>query len=600
MFDQSDRPGALQYSQIPRWNSIGFLLLIGMAQCERTGNASDRASFIVQAALRSEVRLDSDQRTNLINAALKEDRNSAEAHWARGDVRVRGQWLSLEESAADARSRSSLQKYQLRRHSIGNSAREHIQMAEYCRSNHLPAQERAHWTAVTASEPNHAEARRRLGQVNVAGTWVERSQFEKQRKTELATTAYLEKHSKRLVALASALQEKSMPRETVEKELGKFRNPMIIPGLESLFSRSGEAGGLCTVEAVASMPAPEASQSLVRHALAFPEGSVRDRATTCLKGRDELSFVPELLGALQTPITKDDGFAINSNNQMVWRQRLLFETQNSKQVATFDRVFQFTSLMPAQSVFNRDVAERLVSVSNGELDEFNTQIEKNNLRVMELLANTTDSQAPGEFATRKTPDDWWSWWNDRIESYPSDTKSVIARYETSYTMVTPPAARHECLAAGTPIWTETGAIAVEQVKVGDLVLTKSQRTGELKFAPVLATTTRPPERLLRLKVRNEILRATGGHPFWVSGKGWTKARSLRPGSGLHTADGVAVVDSIEEERQPTETYNLIVDECHSYFAGTTLILSHDNSACEPVTNRVPGLRDEGVHLATNK
>jgi hypothetical protein len=85
----------------------------------------------------------------------------------------------------------------------------------------------------------------------------------------------------------------------------------------------------------------------------------------------------------------------------------------------------------------------------------------------------------------------------------------------------------------------------------------------------------------------------------VSGQGWIKARSLEPGMGLHTARGVVMLDAIEEETKSTKTYNLIVDECHSYFVGRNLILSHDNTVREPVANRVPGLHEDFVTTSRN-
>ncbi|WP_010582286.1 polymorphic toxin-type HINT domain-containing protein [Schlesneria paludicola] len=600
MRDHSDSPASRTPSHTYEIVLAAIALLCSFLQREPNCSGSDRISSLVQLALKSEIRLDSDQRGMLIDAALKEDPNHEEAHWARGDVRVRGQWLSLEDAAAAAASRSNLLKYQERRRSADDTVRGQARLAEYCHQSHLPAQERAHWAAVIALDPDHQEAHRRLGQINVNGAWMDRRQVDKQKKTELATVAFLEKHSKRLTALSIALQDESMTPTAVIRELRQFRNPLVIPGLEFLFSRSGEAGGLCTVETVDSLTAPEASLSLAKHALDFTDESVRVRATRFLKRRDELSYVPDLLGALQTRVAKEDGFAINHHNQIIWRQRLFFETQDTKQIMTFNRVFQVTPRVAAQSIFNPEVAERLRLESDIELDAFNDAIEQKNERVMQLLASTTADKSEQHASTRKTPEDWWNWWNDRIESYPSDAKAVVARYETSYKMVIPPGSRHECLAAGTPIWTETGSVAVDQVKVGDLVLSQNQRTGELTFASVLTTTTRPPERLLCLKINDEIVRATGGHPFWVSGKGWTKARSLKPGMGLHTARGVAIVNSIEEEQQPTETFNLIVDDCHSYFVGTTLVLSHDNSTCEPVANRVPGLREDGDLVSRNE
>lgn len=604
MFDQSEGCDWSKPTPFLRFSLIAIALLFEFAQWQPFCNASDQASSLVQAALHSEIDLDADRRATLIETALKQDPNLEEAHWAHGDVRVRGQWLSLEDSAAEANWQSKLQKYRERRRSAGTSVEAQVRLAEYCRTNRLPAQERAHWNAVVALEPNHLEARRRLRHVNVGGAWIDKSEIEDQKRTELATSAFLQKHRNRLTALSIALQDRSKSRETVTKELTQFASPLVIPGLEYLFSRFGESGGLCTVETVASMSAPEASLSLARHALDFPDGSVRSRATEYLKGRDELSFVPQLLGELQSHVTKKEGFAVNQDNQVVWRQRLSFETQNAKQIATLDRVFQLPAWVRPQTVFSPQVVRRAISNSDSELDVFNAGIKVKNERVMQLLADTTNDQPSRAASKKTTPEDWWNWWNDRIESYPSDSKAVVTRYAMSYSTITPsitqPAPRYECLAAGTPIWTETGPVAVEQVKVGDLVLTQNHRSGELKFAPVLATTIRPPELLLRMRINDETVRATGGHPFWVSGKGWTKARSLQPGMGLHAARSVVVIDSIEEEQVPAQTYNLIVDEFHSYFVGKSLLLSHDNSACEPVVSRVPGLREAGILVSQNE
>ena len=48
-----------------------------------------------------------------------------------------------------------------------------------------------------------------------------------------------------------------------------------------------------------------------------------------------------------------------------------------------------------------------------------------------------------------------------------------------------------CLAAGTPVWTDQGLLAIEKISVGDRVLAQDIETGELGYKPVLRTTTRP-------------------------------------------------------------------------------------------------------------
>ena len=591
MFDRCD---SLMDLRLDLGRLSGVLLLLVLTIHGSTCHAVDRASDHVQAALRSEMELDAEKRARLVDAALRADPRSPEAHWARGEVFTRGQWLSLEDSAEETLADPELVKYWERRAEADNTVAEHVRLAEYCRSNRLLAQERAHWAAVVALDPNHREARRKLGQVNVDGAWVDRRWIERQKKKELATFAYLQKHGHRLMSLSIALNEKSKSRESVLSELSEYHNPMVIPGLEYFFSSTGESGALCSVETVASLSDPEASVSLARHALEFPENSVRTRAREYLKERDEISFVQALLGALQTRVTRVDGFALNDHNQLVWRQHFLTETQDAKRIATYDRVFQFQARVTAS--FNPNWAIGAIARADIEVESVNNAIDEKNEKIMQLLAETTEERSAREATVKKTPEDWWNWWNARIESYPSDKKPVEYRYQASVEEVPPPMPpptpprRHECLAAGTPIWTETGPVDVELLKVGDVVLTQNQSTGELKFAPVMATSTRPPERLLQIKFQNETVRATGGHPFWVTGRGWIRARSLEPGMGLHTARGFALVESITEERDPAEAFNLIVDDSHSYFVGKNLLLSHDNTPCEPVANRVPGLR----------
>jgi hypothetical protein len=137
----------------------------------------------------------------------------------------------------------------------------------------------------------------------------------------------------------------------------------------------------------------------------------------------------------------------------------------------------------------------------------------------------------------------------------------------------PESQRKECLAGGTPILTQRGPVAIERIRIGDLVLAKHFETGEVQFQPVLRTTTRAPEPLIRIILaenadgKNQVIRASGGHPFWVSGKGWVRARELTTGSRLHGLERFMDVKDLEVEEKPTKTYNFVVSEFHSYFVG---------------------------------
>ena len=146
-----------------------------------------------------------------------------------------------------------------------------------------------------------------------------------------------------------------------------------------------------------------------------------------------------------------------------------------------------------------------------------------------MLAVLTETTG---LALGSEPTKWWTWWwQDYNESYSLDTKP---RYEyqarQDYTAVssgdqlleeyasilTP----HSCFAPGTKVWTLTGSLPIEQMKVGDRVLAQEVESGELAYKAVLAVTVRKPGPRMQVRLGAETIVTTPGHPFWVVGQGW--------------------------------------------------------------------------------
>ena len=70
-----------------------------------------------------------------------------------------------------------------------------------------------------------------------------------------------------------------------------------------------------------------------------------------------------------------------------------------------------------------------------------------------------------------------------------------------------------------------------------------------------------------------------------------KARELQSGMVLHTPTGGVHVSDVGPGNMET-TYNLIVADYHTYFAGMLKVLSHDNTVRLPSQASVPGLMQE--------
>ena len=204
---------------------------------------------------------------------------------------------------------------------------------------------------------------------------------------------------------------------------------------------------------------------------------------------------------------------------------------------------------------------------------------------------------------------WWQWWTDEYERlegtkptyhYAStqrrdilvntrryaETQGAYNRdFGTTYSYFY---CRCTCLVAGTLIQTSTGLKAVEKIQVGDLVAAQNIETGELSLRPVVMTTIRPPKSTVLIETENGLIEATGGHMWWVGGKGWVMARDLKPGMQLRTAKATTEVQSIKENIEPQKTYNLVVDADHSYFVGKERVLSYDNTTVKGTLRTVPG------------
>ena len=183
----------------------------------------------------------------------------------------------------------------------------------------------------------------------------------------------------------------------------------------------------------------------------------------------------------------------------------------------------------------------------------------------------------------KNPEDWRKWWIEEqgyaYESPPSRPKLDLTVFVDTPTYLD--SVHYSCFAAGTPVHTITGLRPIESVEIGDQVLTQDPRTGAIGFQPVLAAVHNKPDRLWKIKLGDETIRATGIHRFWKVGQGWVKARDLKPADIIRTLGGVAEVARVDlDSVQPV--FNLDVYESESFFVGESGTLVHDNSPVQRV------------------
>jgi RHS repeat-associated protein len=130
-------------------------------------------------------------------------------------------------------------------------------------------------------------------------------------------------------------------------------------------------------------------------------------------------------------------------------------------------------------------------------------------------------------------------------------------------------ASRACFGAGTPLLTPTGHKAIDQFRVGDLVLSRSEfEPGGRLEAKVVEEVFARTGRIMNLHVVGQVIRTTPEHPFYVQGKGWLPGGQLVVGDLLLGHDGrwVAVEDLLDTGEYAT-VYNLRVADFHTYFVG---------------------------------
>ena len=153
-----------------------------------------------------------------------------------------------------------------------------------------------------------------------------------------------------------------------------------------------------------------------------------------------------------------------------------------------------------------------------------------------------------------------------------------------------------CFMAGTLVITKEGLKPIEEVKIGEYVLSISEESGETSYKKVTDTLIRSTYNICTIELENGKIKSTTGHLFMVKDKWWKAAAELKAGDILETADEQCqIVKSItvEEKGYPVTTYNLSVEDNHTFFVGKLGVLTHNMKGFTPCE-----LADEVAEKAT--
>jgi YD repeat-containing protein len=186
----------------------------------------------------------------------------------------------------------------------------------------------------------------------------------------------------------------------------------------------------------------------------------------------------------------------------------------------------------------------------------------------------------------------------------------------------------DCFVAGTQVVTETGLRNIEDIRPGDLVLSRNEDTGDLDYRPVRRTFVQDADTLYHvsylllqgtpsshgLTARSQTASVhtvvcTSEHPFWQAAESdWVPASQLMVGDILATPGASARIIAIRQERAPpgTEftTFNFEVEGEHTYFVtsdgasdGNSAVWVH-NACKNRMGSNIPKVRNAAARGST--
>lgn len=530
--------------------------------------------------------------------------DAPEIKWQQGKViNAKGKWQTIDEYVQASSKDQKIEKYEQMRMQTPISVERQMHLAKWCMRQGLVDQTRSHLNQVLKLDPENNQAREALGYRYANDQWISQEEVQNFSRANEVIKKSLSKYGTDIRFVASNWSSTdSAKRDAALKRMVDLDSNDIVPGIES-YCLKNPAKAAVGLEWLGRIDSPESSLAVAKIGVMHNDKSVRRTAADILKSRPLHDFVPEMLSMMATPITSTLVPSFDEEGRQIGYSQALSQERfdRTESIAIHFNLEQTNGdlFAPMQSreririAFSDGKTSMVQAMTPEQVKQINEQESLRNTRIGEFMGVIADQEYDGDVKSL------WSWWDSYNETGYQDFKPERYRESTirylDVPVPTPPresttrSFASECFVKGTSIITSRGFKPIEKVEAGDLVLSREIGTGKLDWKPVLQTTKRPPELTRILKVDGEQIQCTTGHLLWVSGEGWKKASEIKEGDVLHCAKKpVVVLEAIDSDILPT--FNLDVADFGTYFAGRSMILSHDVKPRDANRLTVPGLK----------
>lgn len=580
-------------------------------------------------------------------------------NWYSGKLLYGDNWLTPSEVKSMAGKDQRLSDYRKLRAAMQDTGREHQRLARWCEREKLGELAKVHWLHVLRFDSNHKKALDALDLVWHRGILMDRDEQARFAIQEEIERDRAEDFRPQVIKLRRQLDGNDLKqRREAAGALRNLNDPAAAAVMAKELAEPGENDQqtrrrhAALVDVMAQVDDPRSSYELVQLALNSPWESIRYAATTALKERPMEEYVPEILSRMELPVTgsvqlSEKGNHLVSNytfqqetadgttykqsyktSQRIALQKYRRATNYFRQKTADERVepgytkrvyIPPCGTMPGRYV-DRYVPERTIpaqydyyrytttgdelpsydrarQVAKGhagvaairignQVDQANARIKDNNQRLTGLLHEVTGQ------TLKAYPRSWWNWWRDHLEAH-SELALGGGQHRLEQAILEQ---QPRALARGVAVWTLQGQRPVEELRIGDFVLSQDVRTGELAYKPILAMNAYPDMEMQRVHLRSrraaddstaqEIVSGEG-QIFFRAGQGWRRMSDLTSNAELHGLLAAATFES-SEETYALDAYDVVVADFHTLFIGSQGLLTHDGTPVGATAQALPG------------
>ena len=312
--------------------------LASSAAGKKAAAKADPAVPAVEKVLRTEV----DRRRKLA-ATLEQHPDSDAARWQSGFVRDGNQWRSFDETFSSTAEPELLKEYRARRRETAPTSSGQLELANWCKKQGLPDQERAHLSASLALSPsrNDPAVLQRLGYLRLGTQWLSPEQIQNWQRLNRRSEASLKKWSTKLDRIAQRLSGSKGQHAAGLADLRGITDVSAVPAIELILTGRDQETALVAVDSLQRIDGYEASLALAKQGVFSQWSEVRRRAAATLKGRRLEDFVPSLIDLLAIPAAGQFRFYHDaSRGTLAYSYIVAVETDDQFQVSTLSIVNQ--------------------------------------------------------------------------------------------------------------------------------------------------------------------------------------------------------------------------------------------------------------------